>query len=86
MVLFTNIICLIHGCVPRCLRPGSTVKLYFSVPVALYTVLLHPGSTVHCISVPKILAKNLANNLVNNLANNPVMQTMYQKLSCMSLS
>ena len=33
---------LIHG-------PGGAVKLYFSVPVGMYTVFLRPGSTVHCI-------------------------------------
>ena len=35
------------------LRPGGTVKLYFSVPVELYTVF----------SVPKTLAKTLVKNL-----------------------
>ena len=33
---------LIHG-------PGGAVKLYFSVPVGMYTVFFRPGSTVHCI-------------------------------------
>ena len=35
------------------LHTGSTVKLYVSVPVVLYTVFLRPGSTVHCIFYPK---------------------------------
>ena len=34
--------CLIHG-------PGGAVKLYFSVPVGMYTVFFRPSSTVHCI-------------------------------------
>ena len=33
---------LIHG-------PGGAVKLYFSVPVGMYTVFLRPSRTVHCI-------------------------------------
>ena len=57
-------------------RPGSTVKLYVSYPVVLYTVFLRPGSTVHCIFYPKdhgqktwskIWPKRLVKNLAKNL-------------------
>ena len=41
---------LLHGFSLGFLRPSGTVKLYFSVPVKLYTVF----------SVPKTLVKNLA--------------------------
>ena len=40
-------------------RPDRPVRLYFSVPVDLYTVF----------SVQKPQSKNLAKNLVKNLAN-----------------
>ena len=33
---------LIHG-------PGGAVKLYVSVPVGMYTVILRPSRPVHCI-------------------------------------
>ena len=42
---------LIHG-------PGGAVKLYFSVPVGLYTVFLRPSRTVHCIIGVKNLGQN----------------------------
>ena len=42
---------LIHG-------RGRTVKMYFWVPVELYTVFLRPSRTVHCI----IGAKNPGQN------------------------
>ena len=53
------------------LRPGRTVKVYFSVPVVLYTVFLRPSSIVHCIfcvpePLPKTLVKHLAKNLEKN--------------------
>ena len=43
--------------------PGGAVKLYFSVPVELYTVFWGAESLV------KTLVKNLAKNLVKNLVN-----------------
>ncbi len=67
---------LIHG-------PGGAVKLYFSLPVRMYTVFLRPSRTVHCIFGTKNPGKNpghnpgqkpgqqsdqnLAKNLVKNL-------------------
>ena len=60
---------LIHG-------PGGAVKLYFSVPVGMYSVFLRPSRTVHCFLEPKTLVntlvKNLAKTLVKNLAKNLV--------------
>ena len=52
-------------------RPGRAVKLYFSVPVVLYTVFSVKKTW------SKTLAKNLAKNLVKNLAKNPGTPTMY---------
>ena len=42
---------LIHG-------PGRTAKLYFSVPVGMYTVFLRPSRTVHCIFRTKSPGQN----------------------------
>ena len=58
---------LIHG-------PGGAVKLYFSVPVELYTVFLRPSRTVHCI----IGAKNPGQNPGQKSAQKPS-QTSAQK-------
>ena len=52
---------------PVFLRPGSTGKLYFSVPVEPAKLYFDT----------KTLVKNLAKNLVKNLAKNPGMPTMY---------
>ena len=63
---------LIHGifntwswwsCKTSFFGPSRTVKLYFSVPVELYTVFLGPKTLV------KTLVKNLAKNPVKNLVN-----------------
>ena len=53
---------LIHGFPGAFLRPGGTVKLYFSVPVELHTVF---SNLKH---LAKTLEKNLAKNLTKNLA------------------
>ena len=37
--------------------PGRTVILYFSVPVALYTVFLRPSSRVHWLLCPPNLGQ-----------------------------
>ena len=41
----------IHG-------PGGAVKMYFSVPVGMYTVFLRPSRTVHCILGTKSPGEN----------------------------
>ena len=49
-----------HGLSVVFLRPGGTVKLYFSVPIDLYNCTLYfliPKTK------PKILVKNLAKNI-----------------------
>ena len=37
---------------------GGAEKLYFSVPVGMYTVFLRPSRTVHCILGPKNPGQN----------------------------
>ena len=63
----------IHGFSPVVLHPGSAVKPYFSVPVALYTVFSGPKTLVKTLAknLVKNLVKNLIKNLAKNLANNP---------------